>query len=355
MKKISFLSLAALALLGTSCSNDETIKVSDSGKKAIAFQSAFINNATRAVDPSYSNISLFQDFSVWGKIGESSTTWTDGWLFYGVSVSDTGYGDDGNWTYTDTRYWTAGKTYSFAAVAPAKYKENVSAATDGVLTGGLKVDYTANDGGQDDDLLYAAPEDINAPAALTDTDPGKVQLTFYHMLSKVKFTFKHGDSESPAVSFKVTGVKITNANTSATVTMSGNNTDVTAAVKLADGNPKNKELSFGDVANDVNSKTTGEECAAERILIPEDRSAATTDDDKWKVTFTVEVTEGSAVVGTYNKTAYVAANLEPKKAYNFVASLTYENVVENAFPIEFNVASIANWDTSPAEQDLTID
>lgn len=62
MKKNLFLiGLAAIGMLFTSCSNDETVEVKKN-TNAIQFKS-FVNNSTRATDLTTTNL---VDFQVWG-------------------------------------------------------------------------------------------------------------------------------------------------------------------------------------------------------------------------------------------------------------------------------------------------
>ena len=64
MKKVFFLGIAAAAMLA-SCSNDETVEMVQN-TRAISFNNAFIDNATRSVvDPSFTTSNL-QSFAVYG-------------------------------------------------------------------------------------------------------------------------------------------------------------------------------------------------------------------------------------------------------------------------------------------------
>ena len=76
MKRL-FIAVLAVAAL-TACSKEETVNI-DRGE-AIAFGNAFVDNATRAIDPSYGeNGAALTEFQVWGSVnggngqsGESS-------------------------------------------------------------------------------------------------------------------------------------------------------------------------------------------------------------------------------------------------------------------------------------------
>ena len=63
MKKIFIAALAIAAL--AACNKTEVVGVTESN--AIAFDNAFVDNATKSVkDPSFTNSNLFNDFAVFG-------------------------------------------------------------------------------------------------------------------------------------------------------------------------------------------------------------------------------------------------------------------------------------------------
>ena len=96
MKKVFFLGIAAAAMLA-SCSNDETVKISQSG--AIGFSNTFVNNGTRSIsDPSSTTLNL-QSFDVYGFT-------QNGQIFDGTIVTKS----SGSWTYTPIQYWVEGNT-----------------------------------------------------------------------------------------------------------------------------------------------------------------------------------------------------------------------------------------------------
>ena len=63
MKKL-FFAIAALAVM-TGCNNDELVEVTP--KQAIAFGNAFVDNATRAIDPSITSETI-SSFNVYGTV-----------------------------------------------------------------------------------------------------------------------------------------------------------------------------------------------------------------------------------------------------------------------------------------------
>ena len=110
MKKIFIAALAIAAL--AACNKTEVVGVTESN--AIAFDNAFVDNATKSVnDPSFTNSNLFTDFAVYGFV-EGAV------LFDGTKVSK-GITNDklqSAWKYEGTQYWIAGAQYNFNAVAP---------------------------------------------------------------------------------------------------------------------------------------------------------------------------------------------------------------------------------------------
>ena len=110
MKKLFVCALAASMF--TACSQDETI--SQQSPMQISFDGAFVENASRAIDPSFHNTNNpLNAFDVWGFMDESTgSLWDD--VATGEDVNKT----DAGWNYVNTAYWFAGHTYYFAALAP---------------------------------------------------------------------------------------------------------------------------------------------------------------------------------------------------------------------------------------------
>lgn len=342
MKKILLMGIAAAAMLA-SCSLDETLETARD-TRVIGFSNAFVDNATRSVvDPSFT-VATLGNFAVYGFT-------QNGQIFDGVTVSSADNGS--TWTYNPIQYWVEGNQYAFAAIAPASVP--VSGET---LTGSSVADYKVgmtvsftNDGKTD--LLYANGGAFNADETFMES-PQPVGLTFKHQLSKVKFSFKN--NVSGAYNIKVTDVKITDAKSSGTLTVS---TAADNAWENVTGN--DLELSFGDAGTtDVNTADaiafgTEVETYNEQLMIP---TALT---ESYTVTFTVELLNGTVSMGTYNHTATISGvELKLGYCYDFAAELNADNIVVDPDdpdaelkPIEFTVNEISDWiDT---DKDQTID
>ena len=334
--------IAAAAMLA-SCSLDETLETARD-TRVIGFSNAFVDNATRSVvDPSFT-VGTLGNFAVYGFT-------QNGQIFDGVTVSSADNGS--TWTYNPIQYWVKGNQYAFAAIAPASV--SVSGET---LTGSSVADYKVgmtvsftNDGNTD--LLYAAADNVNADETFM-ASPQPVGLTFKHQLSKVKFSFKN--NVSGAYNIKVTDVKITDAKSTGTLTVSA---DADNAWSNVGGDPL--ELAFGAASiNDVSTADAiafGDEVETynEQLMIP------TVSTESYNVTFTVELLNGTVSMGTYNHTATISGvELKLGYCYDFAAELNADNIVVDPDnpdaelkPIEFKVNEISDWiDT---DKDQTID
>ena len=334
MKKIFLIGLTAAAMLA-SCSNDETVEMAQ--QKAISFSNAFVNNGTRSiVDPSFTTTSL-NDFAVYGFTQK-------GQIFNGEKVSKGGTA----WSYDNVQYWVPGNTYTFGAIAPYSVAGNVSNVTlpTGATKVGMEVAFTNTDADQVD-LLHAAPAQITG---VTPTYTTPVSMTFNHQLSKVKFSFQN--SVGVGYNVKVSNVKITDAFKEGTLT-------VAAAGNTWGGQTdKTLELNFGNVVANASSTEASAianaatlESYNEKLMIPMSNTA------KYTVTFTVDLYKDNVLLGTYNHRVEIKdVEFKLGYCYNFKASLTHKNITgpDELNPIEFNVASVKNWDQTESNKDLSV-
>lgn len=336
MKK-SFLMLGVAAMALASCTNEEVLNVAEN--RTIGFGNAFVNNSTRAIDPSLTNGNL-KDFDVYGFVTNSSSNSSQ--IFDGVKVYKN---EDGTkWTYDNPQYWVNGNTYTFGAIAPSGAATVSGEAITGVTNKkvGMTVQFTNTNDSQKD-LLHATPVAVTVSS---DEYNKAVEMTFSHQLSKVKFSFKN--SVGVGYSVKVTNVKITDAMSSGTLTVSGELEDPNKWSDQQD----NLELTFGNaVADDVddeadaiaNGSTNG--TYYEKLMIP---TPATT---SYTVTFTAELIQGTTSVGTFNHSAKIEnVELQLGYSYNFTAELTAKNIGgpdnPSLNPITFTVESVKGWTSS---------
>ena len=174
MKK-TFIAIMAIAAM-TACIKDEVVS---ENREAISFGKAFVDNATKATDPSYGDNGVaLEKFNVYGTVtGNVGSTI----IYSGQEV--TGSVGANVWSCTAvTQYWIQDADYSFAALVDAA----------GVrLTGGLPSSFTY-DATTQKDLLYAtATAKGQAPG---DNEP--VDFTFNHLLAKAFFTFTNTDASA---------------------------------------------------------------------------------------------------------------------------------------------------------------
>lgn len=177
MKKLFFFALTGVAAILAGCTKTETVEIPDS--RAIDFSGAYIGNAveTRAQDNADITTANIDNFIVYGwydETGDNTNT-----AFDGVTVTKV---SDGNWTYTDPRYWIDGMTYNFAAYSPA-LPQGAAVQADPTNSAISFTGFVSNKENQND-LIFAQ--------AKAPTVGDKVKFSFAHALSKVRFTFENG-------------------------------------------------------------------------------------------------------------------------------------------------------------------
>ena len=314
MKKL-FVSILAIAALAA-CAKEEIVSM-DKGE-AIQFGNAFVNNATRATDKSYSGDKALTVFNLYGTVTGTNGTIN---IYNGCTV--TGSVGTAVWTCPVNQYWIAGATYAFAAVADgtvASFDDN-----------GMPLTITCNtavDNNVQSDLLYAT-----ATAEGLASGNGKVNFSFNHLLSKAQFTVKSNTQGDYYYSVKNINV---NNYVNGTYTING-------GTWAGTGDKAN--TAFGNIndvrATDANGKT----CEFQRLLIP--TTAAFT------VSCTIELwnANGDAAdvkLATENKTFTVNQDLVAGHAYDFNLSLSVGEL------IEFTVTEKPTWTNDPTGFDVPL-
>lgn len=315
MKKL-FISMLAVAALA-SCSQEDVI-VADKGD-LIGFNS-FVENSTRADDPSYSTsgkgVALTQ-FDVYGavKAGDAYLN-----IFAGNTVSKGGadYGDA--WSMANDapkHYWIAGANYIFDAVVDAT--EVVKDNATGLPT---QLKYSAS---TQKDMLHNRVTTTGKPA----TNDGIVTFNFTHLLSKVNFTVTNEDKGATGYSFVVKNINF-----------AGN---VTGVYNVATATWDNAQFTTGDTT--LGNERTVNSATVKDIVVP-------TDDDKvelvkevlflpgtYAITFTVDILYNGEVVTTTNYPAEgtYTQKLEQNKAYNFNVTVSVGD------RIQFTATTMPDW------------
>ena len=308
MKKLFIMGLAAMGLALTACNSDETVEMAKGN--AIGFKT-FVNNSTRAAnDATTSNL---ESFKVWGLMNKGDKTGTP---FVGVEVTKDA---DNNWTYGTPVYWEKGYAYSFVALAPND-AYTFTAPTAINTWGSLEF----NNGTGETDLIYATAKQETVAG---NGCPPAVNMTFNHMLSRVRFQFENGMLDGSKLT--VSNVKINDAYTSGTATLAEQLANLSWTPGQATG-----ALEFGKAAAmDPNAKAE----TAHKYMIPATK--------KYNLTFTVtRVHHG--VTDTYNHTVTLPeTEMKQGLSYQFVAKFTAENINpdEVLCPIQFT-AEVKGWE-----------
>lgn len=333
MKK-QVLMMAALALALGGCSKTETTDVAQG--RAIGFDT-FVGKSTKAVTE-VDNNSLTK-FYVFGSYG-STGSWTP--VFTNVGVTGGTVGSDGSeWTPEQTAYWQPSTTYHFGAYSDgnnsftgADFEEDTQTLT--------FTDYAVGT----NDLIAAIPEAKKTDA--TVTDEGAVELTFSHLLSQVKFTFKNEDSHDYIM--EISNIKIENAVKTATGTLVKG--QIASWNGTADGTYDFETLS--DIAQAEGEGTH----STDLLVIPQSNETlvvsftATFKDARGiqleQGDFTASLAYGGGEAGT------TANTWTPGFKYNYVATIngsTIDPELEQQV-IKFTVKSVTPWDDAT---DTTID
>ena len=322
MKKLL---VSVLAIAGLVACTQETTLV-QKGNAPMEFGDAFVENATRAKDPSITTTSI-TGFDVWGFMDSPA-----GKVFEGEDVTRS----EGNFTYVNTQYWAPGHVYYFAALAPmnsANWSLNTAEAD---LEGAGEISFTNINGTED--LLYAATSvsTMDLPVGEVPGD-GVVKFQFNHMLSKVKFSFTNG--------FQNDNAFITVSNIRMEVPAEGTINvaqDWWSTNQWVLGEGKTI-LDFGNMEAEKVPYSETTECQFERLTIPTDAAQS------YNVTFDVKLFMGDVEAYAATLTTVIeGAELKIGKAYNFHAIINAANIVpgEDAAlqEIVFDVAEVKTWE-----------
>jgi hypothetical protein len=267
----------------------------------------------------------------------------DSLLFKGQSVIK----DGTDWTYTPLKYWVTGAAYNFIGVANLSSNATAEAdlaadTSDGAAEGSKVLTLTISNFESDGETDLLASEQVATTGA---QNHDAVALTFKHLLSKVKFTFKNGFTADDDATLKVTDVTITDAYKKGKVTVAG----TTPTIAWSDQSSNDLELEFGKTGEI--SPTGQDEAEYEWLLIP------TTEDKDYTVTFKVNLfvnansdAEGAGekfISAVYPKEVKVSGvEFKAGNSYNLVANIDKNNISDDGInPIEFVVKEISSWET----------
>ena len=314
MKKL-FISMLAVAAL-VSCSKEQTVSF-DKGE-LIGFNS-FVENSTRATDPSYGGAQGQQaltSFNVWGTVDASNGNPV------AIYANDTVTGTVGSnivdgketnvWNCTSkTQYWIKDAKYNFAALVNA---ETVTLGADLLPA---TVEFTANGS---TDLMYArSAADI---VGKESGQNGPVNFAFSHLLSKVYIGVTNSSSNATGYSFLVKNIKITAPMTDGKYYIQA---DVENDIDAGTWTATDGEYTFDNIT--VTGATA--ECDAEQLLIPGD-AVVSFDVD---IIYTDGSTQNVITTKNYSKAVTLAAGNAYK--FNIIASI--------GDSIQFSVTTQPTW------------
>lgn len=308
MKKSLYLGALALLTLA-SCASEETVEAPKGN--AIDFGKAFINNSTRGGEEI--TLDKLTSFNVYGYMGDMS-----GVIFNNQLVNFA----EGKWTYDAIQYWTPGKNYAFAAIAPmtgVTFTPPTTFPTSGEFG---TIAYNTNG---TNDLIYAAQYATGKESGNTTVD-----FTFNHLLSRVKLTFNN-KMTNPQGSMTISNVKISGVYNNGRIALPATSWTVGEAA-TATG-----ERAYTMSADGVAAKgaSTGSDVY---FFIP-------TTGHKYTITFTVEQKIGNVVVSSSTKTAEITLDMQRGYSYNLTANLNELNMPQKTpEPIEFTVTAVEDWE-----------
>lgn len=321
MKKLFFgiLAMAAMA----ACATEETVVASKG--EAIGF-GAFVDNATKAIDPSYGSSNKINEIFVYGTVTGSNNTPVAIFEHTRVYADGAGYNED--WKCDQTQYWIAGANYEFAAV------NGVADTAVTCADGGIPslIEFTSNG---TTDLVYGTAAVTNANA----TGNATVAFDMAHLLAKVKLTVENTtnkgyNDKNSGYYYKISNVRITNAYTAGTVTVPAKTWDVS-------GNPG--VVALGNVTNLTTPEAAADKIADravvtsnyERLLIPNDYTTT-----KLQVKFNIILClndDSNVINSETDKTVEVPVNIECGKSYNFKLEVSVGQ------EIKFTVKTLDEW------------
>ena len=319
-KSLVICGVAALAL--ASCTQNEVLDVNES--RAIGFN-AFVNNNTRAV----TEVKTLTDYYVFANFGTSD--------FSGVAYNN----ESKNQTY----YWAeTGNKYRFGAYANGDAGKlttttQVSFAPATGTNGTLTFTGYTPDG---KDLVAAVANEYTVTGS--EDASTKVQLSFKHLLSQVKFTFKTTDADTYTIA--ISELKINGAVSKATGTYDG------AVNWNTSANTETSGYSYDDIA-DIADAAANYQGSSVETVIPQGNT------NTLNVTFKATVSGGGMETKEATFTAnldYEATNIESGEVgtdntwtagyiYNYIATINADQIdpnIENK-KINFEVQVIENW------------
>lgn len=252
-----------------SCNTSDIIDQTQS--ESITFGSVFVENVTKATDPSYGADNAISSFDVYGTV-EADDQLVN--IYNGAEVSNS----NGEWLCSETNYWINGALYSFVALVDVPNP---------AISGGLPVSFEYLLDSQKD-VLYA-----NASATGKSSGNEPVAFIFQHLLAKAVFNFTNID---PNANLTVSDISISGLHRNGVYSNGSWSSDTATS------------LSFG--GSSVNTGATSSS-QFERMIIP----------GTYDLTISFNINDDKG--GQEQEISTTIENLvfESGKAYNFTAQI----------------------------------
>ena len=300
MKKFLFLGIAATAMFA-SCTNDEMVEMNP--QNAIGFET-FVDKSTRATDVLESTLDAFK---VWAYQGTTP-------ILTGEEVTKSG----SDWGYTNTQYWVKDQTYNFHAIAPVICETGDSYTYNGT-SAAPSIQFTNSVGLTD--LIYAS---VSRPCT-NPADEDEVELTFKHLLSRVRFNFTES-FPNDLITVKVTDLKITGATSAGTYN---------GSAWTFESTPATATYSFD-----------GAHATAWTTNAVSNHLYFISTIQNFTISFTVTAYQAGEQFATKSHSVQITnQNMVAGSSYEYTLEFNANNVSEDSlYPIEFTVTEVTGWD-----------
>ena len=182
MRKSIFTALAAGAVVLAGCARIETTEVPEG--RVISFDK-HVDNVVKAIDEP-DDLTAFRVFGAAYQSGGSP----EGFMVFDNDLVEVD--GSGEWNSSETKYWQEGYSYRFAAYS--NDNKGLDEGTDFKYENGLSITYSQPASGSEIrekmDLLYGiSNKTYDGSTYVEGNTTEEVQLTFYHILSKLRFVF----------------------------------------------------------------------------------------------------------------------------------------------------------------------
>lgn len=340
MKKNVLFGMMALAMGAmTACSVEEVVDQAETNY--IGFD-PFANKVSRALTADQFG---HEKFAVWGKYDEVE-------VFKGKEVSWKNSGTSGSWSYEPLVPWVSGKSYVFAAIAPAVTGASYSYENENYTLGEITIDATPEK--QIDYMTADVKKDVQSTS-------GTVSFTFNHIASKIDFNFQPKTTDDGAWQSDVK-IEIKKIELSGLVTKKSYTSGqwVAASQQASSGTFSKSLTSNNSTTYDYSSS------ASEKVKLLKDQFSwlvvpqSSTDASSRKLSITFDVlikdADGSYTVKPKeDATAEVAINTEwsANAHYTYTVYIGTDVLGQNPY-ITFDVAKVEGWVTEGNSSDLDV-